>query len=259
MKTSHVINATRTLQSLRENPIEFIFDLILTTIVSAIIPIPIAREVVRRYKKQILLAIGSIAFIVIGFICLLLVLITRSGTFLNVPANAASNTFLNGTSLEGYIESGFTDTDTPIRNPLGGNGFANTEVTSEYHDPRYTFFDGVHTGIDLVPSGTYINTNLAYKKTGELVVFATMNGKANYFVDQYGANTVDIKNAGDTVLTRYIHLQTSFVTSGQEVRAGQPIGVMGSTGESTGVHLHYEVRVNNGGSFTTVNPRQYIN
>lgn len=254
MKTSKVFHTARTLQSFRENPIEFLLDLILTTIVSALIPIPFVGELVRRYKKQILLSIGSIVFLVMGFVCLLLLLITKSG----LTQTSLANTNING-NLQGYIEAGFSDTDTPNRNPLGGDGFTNSEVTMEYHDPRYTFFDGIHTGIDFVPSQTYYKTNQAYLKTGELVVFATMNGKATYFVDQYGANTVDIKNAGDTILTRYIHLQTAFVTSDQEVAAGQPIGIMGSTGESTGVHLHYEVRVNNGGSFTTVNPRQFIN
>lgn len=259
MKTSAVFHTTRAVQSFKENPIGFLLDLILTTIVSALVPLPFAGEIVRRYKKQILLVIGGTIFVVIGFICVLLLLLTRVGTMVNTPVNAAGNQALTIAGLEGYIESGFSDTDTPTRNPLGGEGFSNSGVTMEYHDPRYGFFDGVHTGIDLVPTDTYYQTNQAYVKTGELIVFATMNGKATYFVDQYGANTVDITNAGGTILTRFIHLQTALVSSGQEVRAGQPIGIMGSTGESTGVHLHYEIRVTNGGTFTTVNPRQYIN
>src|SRR5664279_357400 len=213
MKISKVFHSARTLQSFRENPIEFLLDLVLTTIVSALIPIPFVGELVRRYKKQILLSIGGIVFLVIGFICLLLIVLTKSGLTQNSLASANAN----GSSLTGYIEAGFTDTDTPNRNPLGGDGFTNSEVTMEYHDPRYTFFDGIHTGIDLVPSQTYYQTNQAYLKTGELIIFATMNGKATYFVDQYGANTVDIKNTGDTILTRFIHLQTAFVTSDQEV------------------------------------------
>jgi murein DD-endopeptidase MepM/ murein hydrolase activator NlpD len=251
MKTNKVLNTARTLQSLRENPIEFLLDLLITTVVSALIPLPFAGELVKRYKKQILFAIGGIIVFVIGFICLLLVLLSKMGT--NTITTSITNT-----GLQGYIEAGFVETDTPMRNPLGGDGFINTETTMEYHDARYGFFDGIHTGIDLIPSETYYMTNQAYKKTGEPIVFATMNGTAKYFVDQYGANTVDITNASNTLLTRYIHLQTAFVATGQQIQAGQPIGVMGSTGESTGVHLHYELRVNQNGTFTTVNPRGYI-
>ena len=57
----------------------------------------------------------------------------------------------------------------------------------------------------------------------------------------YG-NTVEIDHGGG-FKTRYAHLQGFNVAVGQRVGIGQRIGAMGSTGRSTGVHLHYEVWV----------------
>lgn len=68
----------------------------------------------------------------------------------------------------------------------------------------------------------------------------------------YG-NMVDIDH-GNGIMTRYGHAMQVAVTAGQHVRRGQVIAYMGSTGFSTGPHVHYEVRING----QAVNPSVYL-
>ena len=64
-----------------------------------------------------------------------------------------------------------------------------------------------------------------------------------------------VVNHGFGLTTRYAHLHKIDVTEGQVVERGSQIGEVGSTGKSTGPHLHYEVRINN----IPVNPKNYFN
>ncbi len=57
-----------------------------------------------------------------------------------------------------------------------------------------------------------------------------------------------------SISTIYSHLNKIFVKSGQNIKRGQLIGTMGSTGRTTGVHLHFEFMKNK----KTVNPEKYI-
>ena len=89
----------------------------------------------------------------------------------------------------------------------------------------------MHAGIDLAgPVGTPIYA------TADGIV-----GRSEYNSGGYG-NLVEI-NHGRGIQTRYGHLSRSMVSAGQRVKRGEVIGLMGSTGRSTGSHLHYEVRI----------------
>lgn len=89
----------------------------------------------------------------------------------------------------------------------------------------------MHAGVDLAgPVGTRI--------------YATADGVVarSKWVNGYG-NLVEVDH-GRGIQTRYGHLSRSLVAPGQRVKRGDLIALMGSTGRSTGSHLHYEVRIN---------------
>jgi murein DD-endopeptidase MepM/ murein hydrolase activator NlpD len=101
----------------------------------------------------------------------------------------------------------------------------------------------MHRGIDIgAPTGTPVVAAAA----GE-VVFAGWNSGG------YG-NMVDIRHSDGSV-TRYAHNSRLLVRAGQQVEQGELISEVGSTGYSTGPHLHFEVRLPNQG---TVNPIAYL-
>ena len=98
-----------------------------------------------------------------------------------------------------------------------------------------------HKGVDFAAStGTPI-----YAAAAGTVTSAGYSGKAGNLI---------IINHGNGLLTYYMHCNTIFVSAGQKVSKGQNIGQVGTTGNSTGPHLHFQV-MNNG---TPVNPMNYL-
>jgi murein DD-endopeptidase MepM/ murein hydrolase activator NlpD len=85
-------------------------------------------------------------------------------------------------------------------------------------------------------------------------IYAAATGRV-VRAERYGAygNTVDIDH-GRGIMTRYAHLSSISVSVGDRVAMGERIAAMGSTGRSTGTHLHYEVRIDG----QPVNPRPFI-
>ena len=98
-----------------------------------------------------------------------------------------------------------------------------------------------HTGLDIAAT-----TGTPIKVVADgTVTFASRNGA-------YG-NLVKVDH-GNGVETWYAHTSKMYVTVGQSVKAGDVIAAVGSTGNSTGPHLHLEVRVNG----EHVNPQIYL-
>ena len=99
----------------------------------------------------------------------------------------------------------------------------------------------MHAGVDISgPVGT--------------PVYATADGVVDRAERAGGyGNLVEVDH-GKGIATRYGHLSKILVTSGEHIRRGQLIALMGSTGRSTGPHLHYEVRIDG----HAVNPAPFL-
>lgn len=95
-------------------------------------------------------------------------------------------------------------------------------------------------------------------------VYAAASGVVSnsYYSSSYG-NVVFVTHYinGKTFETVYAHLSARNVSSGDVVKQGQRIGSKGTTGHSTGVHLHFEIHAGrwNGAKSNAVNPRSYVN
>ncbi|NCP14871.1 MAG: M23 family metallopeptidase [Sphingomonadales bacterium] len=85
-------------------------------------------------------------------------------------------------------------------------------------------------------------------------IFAAAEGRVTFAGTKSGYGQAIEITHGNGMLTRYAHLSRIDVTAGQSVDAGATIGGLGSTGRSTGPHLHFEVRIND----RAVNPRPFL-
>lgn len=137
----------------------------------------------------------------------------------NAPAGKAQGKVSSGFIMpaSGYYSSNYGHRDYPLG---GGSDF--------------------HLGQDIAGSGPILAA-----QSGRVTV-AAFHPSYGYYVD------ID---HGNGLLTRYAHMQPNLlVAAGQVVSQGQQIGTMGSTGDSTGTHLHFEVHVNG----ATVDPLLYL-
>lgn len=152
------------------------------------------------------------------------------------------------------VQAGVTGYEPDIRMPVSGASVVpettpvpvsctsahptGTEITSEYGDDRG---DHIHAGTDFAGD------------TGDNVV-SVLDGVVGYVGAGGGyGNYIEVTH-NDGTLSRYAHLEAFNVSEGDTVNAGAVIGFMGSTGNSTGPHLHLEIEV--GGE--KVNPEEWL-
>ncbi len=118
--------------------------------------------------------------------------------------------------------------------------------------PKYSS-GSYHSGIDFAVA---VGTPVYSTCDGEVVAVTSLT-------TSYGKHIkIKAKVNGETVYMRYCHLSSFAVSSGEKVSAGQVIGYSGNTGNSTGPHLHYEVRNANdyygNVNSPTLNPSNYL-
>ncbi len=143
-------------------------------------------------------------------------------------------------SLERFNEAKKTIRHIPVFMPLSGQ-YRLSSAYGNRVDPfgRQKAF---HSGMDFAaPKGSLVSSAGA-----GVVVFSGRKGG-------YGI-VVEIKHANG-LLTRYAHLSASLVKIGQSINMGEAIAKVGSTGRSTGAHLHFEIRRGD----ASVNPQDFIN
>ncbi len=125
---------------------------------------------------------------------------------------------------------------------LAGSGAFIRPINGGYTSCAYGGYRG-HVGVDLTMSGA--RGRPIYATAGGTVISAGWSGG-------YG-KMVKIQHSGGWV-SYYAHMNSYNVSVGETVNQGQQIGTIGSTGNSTGPHLHFELRING----TPVNPMKYI-
>lgn len=130
----------------------------------------------------------------------------------------------------------------------------NIKITSYYGNRQY-YYQGrlikdFHNGIDLVPSPCNNNEILAF---ADGVVTSVQKTGVQYGIGCY----VRLKH-NNGLYTLYYHLKSGsvYVNVGDKVRKGQKLGIIGTTGQSTGLHLHFQI--DKGSSNSSINPYDYL-
>jgi murein DD-endopeptidase MepM/ murein hydrolase activator NlpD len=122
-------------------------------------------------------------------------------------------------------------------------GKDSSDISSPYGNRKnpITHKYSLHTGIDIAaPKGTPV----VAANNGKIIISGWNTAYGNYIVISHGG--------GQTTL--YGHMSKLLVKKGEEVKRGDKIGLVGSTGWSTGPHLHFEISING----KTVNPMNYF-
>lgn len=170
---------------------------------------------------------------------------TSSSSGSSSSSNSSSNNSSSSNSSSSNSSSGGSNTETSAMTGTGmfiwpsatrtitsQYGYRNNPVTGEYK---------LHAGTDV---GASMGSSIFAAAAGQVVTATYSSSYGNYILINHGSG----------YYTLYAHCSSLRVSAGQTVIQGQTIGLVGSTGNSTGPHLHFEIRVNG----STVNPMSYF-
>lgn len=178
------------------------------------------RKAAEEKRQQILLANATVSR-------------STSTSRTQTSTNTTSSTAVRSASVA-------TSTSASAGSSLGGMKFI-SPIASPRWGVGYMGYSG-HSGVDILGGG-----NAARASASGTVTTVADLGRRSY-------GRYIVVDHGNGISTLYAHLSSMSVSVGQRVTAGQTIGITGSTGNSTGPHLHFEIRVNG----RHVNPRPYI-
>jgi len=174
---------------------------------------------------------------------------TSTGTRINIWSSDTSTQLFSLTKVSaGSTPSSSSSGNTKFVWPVGGSGGYDNK-----NWPKYNSSGKYHSGTDISAS----------KGTPVYAAYGGTVDTAKSLTSSYGKHVIIRCNVdGKTVYMYYAHMNSYNVRVGQTVSAGQQIGTVGSTGNSTGPHLHFEVRnsskhygnINN----PTLNPYNYL-
>lgn len=139
---------------------------------------------------------------------------------------------------QGRVRNALAGAPGPVRR---GSGRLIYPINGTFTSPFGQRWGRLHAGVDIsAPTGTPIRA----ADSGRVAIAGPTGGYGNYTCVQHTGS----------MSTCYAHQSRIGVSSGQSVRQGQVIGAVGNTGNSTGPHLHFEVRI----SGNPVNPMGYL-
>lgn len=160
----------------------------------------------------------------------------------------------NQTVSDALVTSGTVNGSIQIKDSKSGNVLSETNenylwpvqgvVTLEFGESHLPY-QVLHTGIDIANSNGKVGDPVRAFMSGRVIYASEINwGYGKHVILDHGNNMTSI----------YAHLNSVEVIEFQEISKGQTLGTEGSTGWSTGPHLHFEVRVYG----IPVNPRNFL-
>lgn len=207
-----------------------------------------------RWVLVFLFPLIIISFIVI-FLCVMVVSVLTAMGIMNYTGSSSSGGgFLVQNNSKFWWPIGSNETTIVDGITYASGNPTPTSISSYfgYRDQPLAGATTNHKAIDIA-GGVDGVTNIIAAKDGVVTKINTGCVRGNNSCGGRMGNYVYITHS-DGSITRYIHLNTVLVNTNDKVKQGQVIGKMGSTGNSTGVHLDFQIQING----VPVNPLNYV-